>query len=221
MTFLTLAGHGGPYTGALNPYHPDLPEKAVNLLIDSAFYNIARANGHTVHRLRTGDYHVPLEEVYPEAVRVGADAVFEIHCDSVSDQNARGCHAIALPTSLSWSLAGILPSWVSVMTGIPNLGRRDHLWGDSPTPIYTWSITRFVQLASQLHLMSENGFLSNAADEAILTSPAGQTQIAWAHLAAVHDLYGLGTPALAGRSSAVPILLGAGLLAAWLLWGRI
>ena len=210
LVFVTMAGHGGEDSGAANPYHPWLPEKAINLMIDAEFSRLAVLNGHSAYRLRTGDIKVSLNEIAPKAIQVNANAVFEFHCDSVTDQNARGCHAIILPGTPGENVGMRLVSYIEAQTGIPALGVKDHFWGTSPTPIYTRDVERFGQLANRIHSMTENGFISNAIDESILSSAAGRTEIAWSHLAGVHDYYGLPLPIVSGGGSSVGV---AGLLA--------
>lgn len=212
MVFVTMAGHGGDDPGASNPHHPYLPEKAINLLIDEEFARIAVLNGHTVHRLRTGDYKVSLNEIAPKAIEVNASAVFEFHCDSVTDQSARGCHAIILPGTPGENVGLRLTSYINALTGIPTLGVKDHFWGTSPTPIYTRDVVRFQQLANRIHAMTESGFISNWLDEGVLSSGSGRTSIAYAHLKAVHDYYGLPDPSISGGSGS-SVLAGLGFFA--------
>jgi N-acetylmuramoyl-L-alanine amidase len=184
---LTAAGHGGPDPGALNPYYPSRPEKVINLEIDEAFSRQARAAGHTVHRMRTGDTLLDLGRIVPTARSVGADVVIEIHVNSSFSSSANGVEVWALPNHESTRLAGFMAQNIAA-AGFANRGVRNAL----EHPLIG---SRFQQLTDRLHVLTENGFISNAHDEALLRQPAVIEAIAYGHLAGIHAYFGLPLPA--------------------------
>lgn len=218
MVILTAAGHGGPDPGALNPYNPSYHEKSVTLKIDSAFSKYATQHGHTVYRMRVDDRDFDLNDIAPKANMVGAHCIIEFHVDSVSDHSASGCHAIAIPGTPGWAVANYTSKTVSTATGIRNLGVKDHFWNNG-VPLKVEDVTRFRQLSTRIHLLSENGFISNFQDEQVMESQEGIEKIAWSHLYAIHQYTGLLLPEwhrldndYSSGTLIVPVLLGAGMI---------
>lgn len=222
MIILTAAAHGGADPGASNPFDPTHPEKHINLAIESRLAELAALNGHQVYRMRTGDESWALSDLAPTANRVGAQAVFEIHCNSAGRvSTTRGAYAIALPGAPGWEVGRLIMRHLQQATGIPNLGVQDHLW-DRGRLIFTPDITRFRELADRVHLTTENGFITNPDDYQVLSSPNGQLMIAWSHLAGLHEYYGLPAPRLPQPPPApslawiLPLILGLGLIGFYL-----
>lgn len=186
MVILTAAGHGGPDPGAVNPYNPGRPEKVITLEIDAEFFRIAAANGHQVHRMRTGDTRLNLDAITYTARSVGARAVLEFHVNAEIPE-AEGVTALCLPPSVaehSASLAARIVRRVSEATGMQPL----------PLQYRTWS--RFEELRDRLQVLSESGFITNVRDEALLRHPGVISTIAFAHLVALHEQEGLPPPVM-------------------------
>lgn len=224
MVILTAAGHGGTRPGAANPFDPSRLEKALNLEIESRLVRLSLFNGHQVHRMRTADVSWSLADLAPAAKRVGAQAVLEIHCNSAGRvSSARGAYAIALPGAPGWEAGRLIMRHIERTTGIPNLGVQDHLW-DQGRLVYTQDIARFRELADRVHMITEVGFITNKDDYAVLSDPRGQELIAWAHLAGLHEFYGLPVPSLPRPAPSMawllPLVAGAGLIALYFAYGR-
>jgi|GEM_PF-6505630 N-acetylmuramoyl-L-alanine amidase len=203
MIIVTAAGHGGDDSGALNPYRPHRPEKAITLEIDGAFAALAGACGHRVYRVRTGDVRVYLGTIISTARNVGANLIIEFHVNSVFDSSAQGVEVWALPDTPSWRLAEMMAGYVAGAAGMVNRGVRTVYPGWS-------SYGRFVEvrnsLPGTLHVLTESGFISNPEDEEKLANPAIIQAIAHAHLAALHAYAGLRPPKAPGPAR-VPWLL--------------
>lgn len=190
---LTVAGHGGADPGAPNPYLPGRPEKMINLEIDQAFYRLARAAGHSVHRMRTGDAKADYSQIVPTAQSVGADVVIEIHTNSSTGREARGVEVWCLRSSPADAsgLAAAMARDISMAIPTANRGVKYAYSGWSP-------YSRFVNMSTSLpkayHVLTENGFISNAQDEMRLRDPKVIEAIAYAHLTAMHGVFGWPVP---------------------------
>lgn len=186
-TFLTAAGHGGSDPGAPNPFNPNRPEKVINLEVDAAFARLAQANGHTVHRMRTGDTKLALAEMVNTAKKVGAHIILEFHTNASLNSSARGVEAFAVPGTPSWSIARTHCAQVARRTGMPDRGARDASFlGFS-------RFTEFQQL-NKIFFLAENGFITNREDEVLLRRADIIRAIAISHLAAVHAYFNWPAP---------------------------
>ena len=168
MILLTIAGHGGPDSGALNPFNSWLPEKTINLNIANEITRIAAMNGHEAYAMRTTDIDFALNDIAPTARELGAQVVVEVHCDA-GDIYSTGCHAICLPNTQSVILGEHICSKIEQTVGIPNNGVKDHFWSNRQ-PVYVRNVARFQQLVDRCHLLVESGFITGEHDEPILAS---------------------------------------------------
>lgn len=192
LVFLTAAGHGGPDPGAPNPHNPSRPEKVINLEIDAEFERLARLNGHTVHRMRKTDVAWNPDDLPEMAAKVNADVVYEFHCNASPSPSVRGIEALVYPYGKGASVVDYLIDRLSLATGMP-----------ARQPVFVWW-DRFSRLKERLHLLSENGFITNYDDELLLRSPVIISHIARVHLATAHWYFGLGEPKYEARR--LPIL---------------
>ncbi len=195
MVILTAAGHGGADSGTSNLFVPGSYEKDVNLAIEGELARFALANGHQVFRMRTTDTDWALSDLSVVAQRVKADAVFEVHCNASGSgiSTARGAYAIALPNSRSWMVGAMIMEYIQQTAGIPNRGCKDHFWYNGE-PLYVSNVQRFNELSDHIHMITENGYLSNQEDARALMEDGVRTNIGWSHLAGLHRYFGLAEP---------------------------
>lgn len=180
MVIVTRAGHGGRDLGASNPYNPLRPEKVINLEIDEAFERVAVLNGHTVYRQRIDDSWIDLSGLDTFARAHGAEVIIEFHCNWVLDRSQEGVLYIAVPSTPGDALGHLITSEISWRTGMSNRGILPQYWE---------RLRRDIP-----HIISENGFISNATDEQLLAQPEVIERIAFSHLVGIHRYYNLHAP---------------------------
>jgi N-acetylmuramoyl-L-alanine amidase len=179
---VTAAGHGGSDIGAPNPFNPSRPEKVINLEIDEAFSRFARAAGHTVHRVRTGDTRLSPSEMIATAKNTNADVVIEIHVNASISPTANGVEVWALPDYKR--LAELTSRNIASSAGFYNRGFRNAL-------NHAYIGNNAQQLRERPYIVTENGFITNPRDEMLLRDPRVINAIAQGHLAGIHLYLGL------------------------------
>ena len=101
-------GHGGRDPGALSPFGK-LAEKDVTLAIAGAIRDDLAASGRVrVALTRSGDSHLPLQDRYEIARRLGADLFISLHADAAEREGARGASIYTLSEVASDRAAALL-----------------------------------------------------------------------------------------------------------------
>lgn len=181
MTKLYLrAGHGGQYSGASGN---GLIEK--NLTLEHV---LAVAKGLAeydveIRLARDSDTTFLIRDSVAEANRWGADMYYSAHNNGYSDNTANGYESFIYTSPLQGSIAiqrAIHPIQVAVWTAA---GRRDR--GMKQANFYELRESRMPAI------LVENGFLSNAADAALLKDPNFKQRIVDATVQAFVDFYQL------------------------------
>jgi N-acetylmuramoyl-L-alanine amidase len=164
-------GHGGSDSGAQGN---DLQEKDINLDIALRIRSIL-VNGYEnveVKMSRTGDSTRSLNERTNDANAWGADFYLSIHCNAF-DGNARGyedfIHSSLSDTSTTAKFQDIIHAEVMKVNQLKDRGQKKanfHVLRESSMPA----------------LLSENGFIDNTEDAALIKQSSWRQKVAQGHV---------------------------------------
>ncbi len=204
------AGHGG-YDGGTD--QGLRTEKEYNLLLSQYLYDELTADGRfDVYMTRTTDVYLKYLPRVLTALDVNADVIISMHCNSNPDPSPNGnmAYVTVIEDYAAWDLAGRLLDAITESTGIRR-GKAETRedTGDS-LGVYYWDSQRQWDMpaawkygqksdyysintwASKFGIPSiivEHGYLSNAADAAILDKDENLRAMAKAEAQALIDYY--------------------------------
>lgn len=180
------AGHGGSDPGAVGN---GLRESDINLDIALKLRSLLNADtsdssgggSWRVIMVRTGDSTVSLSSRTSYANSNGANRFISIHANSFSDASANGTETFRYTSgsSNSRSLQLAIHDELVDATGLRDRGAKTA----------NFYVLRYTSMPAML---SEQGFVSNRTDAAVLASASRRTAMAKAHLFGLQRHYGLG-----------------------------
>ncbi|MFC4427558.1 N-acetylmuramoyl-L-alanine amidase [Deinococcus navajonensis] len=179
-------GHGGTQLGGAGSLRT--PEKGLVLPIAQRVAELLRAQGATVQLTRTADVTLGLYERGLMAEATGSDLLVSLHANALPDgrdpRGVRGPEVYFSHPQAQPLAAAIL---AALRTGLPDLGPGAGLKGGADL-----ALTR---PTSQISLLVELAYLTDAGNLRTLHSPAGQERFAQAVARGITAFYG----SLSGR----------------------
>lgn len=177
------AGHGGKDSGAIGN---GLYEKNVVLTIAKKMEDYLKANFKNIDIMlsRTGDTFPTLTERTEQANRWGADAYVSIHINANADSKPRGfetyIHTQTGVGTVSFQNVMHREIWkqISGVSGVVDRGQKRA----------NFHVLRETNMKA---FLSENLFISNAADAALLKSDEFLNKLAVGHAQGVEKFFGL------------------------------
>ncbi len=174
-------GHGGSATGTAGVVS-EVAEKTVNLAVGRLATSYLSGRGVKVVLTRSADTYLTLQQRCDLANSAGASIFISIHCNSFFNRTTGGTETFYQEktpeyTTAAKALATALQSRVLAALGLSDRGARTYYVG-------TLGVLNGTVMPAAL---VELGFMSNPAEDALLTSSAGQDKSARAIADAVCD----------------------------------
>jgi N-acetylmuramoyl-L-alanine amidase len=159
-TIIIDPGHGGKDVGTIGAR--GTLEKTITLETATLLYDKLKASGANVHMTRYSDTYVSLASRVSTSHTQNADAFVSLHYDSTLDNSAKGM------TSYYYHDANLAKELHNAVMNRTNLTDRDARFGD----YYV------IRENKQNSALLELGFLSNPAEEMLVTSDQYQQTVA-------------------------------------------
>lgn len=189
------AGHGGRDPGAIGP--TGLKEKDITLPVTKKVAAYLASTGWNIKLTREDDRHLGLTNVSDLAARVKvaedfkADLFLSIHCNSATNQAARGMEIYTTPgQGKSDPIAeSIVRSWQKEFPDMPI--RKDLSDGDSDKEEKFYVLR---ETSSMPAVLIELAFISNPEEEKLLADPVFQDRAAKAIAQGICESFGVEFP---------------------------
>jgi N-acetylmuramoyl-L-alanine amidase len=160
-------GHGGSDPGATGTV-TGTPEKTINLSMGLFLADRLRANGFRVLMTRTTDVTLNLHDRPAVANAAGASLFISVHNNWYSNPAAYGTETYYKGTTETWDPEGKLLAQTVQRNLLSALGSLDHGAKTHPNKLVVLNETNMTAI------LTEAGFLSNAAEEAKLLTTSYQ-----------------------------------------------
>jgi N-acetylmuramoyl-L-alanine amidase len=175
-------GHGGSDSGAVGN---GIYEKDINLKITKKIETLLKENYKNVEVLttRTTDVFFSLAERTNKANQWGADAFLSVHINAHTDNRARGFETYIYPNAGAKTAAFQNVMHENIFGQISHSGMTDK--GKKSANFHV------LRESNMIALLTENGFISNSADAALLKTDVFLDKLAYGHVLGLERFFGL------------------------------
>lgn len=175
-------GHGGTDSGAQGN---GIFEKDINLKIAKKIETLLKENYKNIEVLMTRDTDVffNLAERTNKANQWGADAFISVHINANTDKTPKGFESYIYPNSGAKTSAFQNVMHESIFGQISQSGMIDR--GKKTANFHV------LRESNMIAILTENGFISNAADAALLKNDVFLDKLAYGHVLGLERFFGL------------------------------